>query len=65
MAEYSMKSSVLHAKNAQWTSGLRPYFKYRDLGAKDATGGEILVHVLRANQACDGPMGYHSHALNF
>ncbi len=65
MAESSTKSFVSYAKDAQWTTGLRPYFKYRDLGAKDATGGEILVHVLRANQACDGPMGYHSHTLDF
>ena len=65
MAKYSKKSFVSYAKDAQWTTGLRPYFKYRDLGAKDATGGETLVHVLRANQACEGPMGYHSHTVNF
>ena len=54
-----------HAKDAQWLRGLRPYFKYRDLGIKEATAGRVLAHVIRADQPCEGPMGYHSHDLEF
>jgi mannose-6-phosphate isomerase-like protein (cupin superfamily) len=63
--KYVTKSFVSHAKDATWTEGLRPYFRYRDLGAKEATGGDVLVHMLQARKACDGPMGYHSHILDF
>ena len=52
-------------KDADWAEGLRPYFLYRDLGISTATDGKVLAHVIRANQSCDGPMGYHSHALDF
>ncbi|MDP6053968.1 MAG: cupin domain-containing protein [Candidatus Latescibacteria bacterium] len=54
-----------HARDANWVVGLRPCFEYRDLGIKDATDGKVLVQVIRANQTCDGPMGYHSHILDF
>ena len=54
-----------HAKDAQWARGLRPYFKYRDLGIEEATAGRVLAHVIRADQPCEGPMGYHSHDLEF
>lgn len=60
------KTFASHAKDAHWNKdGLRPYFAYRDLGIKDATGGKVLAHVIRADQSCEGPMGYHSHALDF
>ncbi len=52
-------------RDADWERGLRPYFVYRDLGVKDATAGKVLAHVIRANQPCEGPMGYHSHQLEF
>ena len=51
--------------DAQWGKDLRPYFAYRDLGIKDATDGRVLAHIIRAEQPCDGPLGYHSHALDF
>ena len=59
-------SFASHIKDAQWVKeGLRPYFKYRDLGIKEATDGKVLAHVIRANQPCSRPIGYHSHDLNF
>lgn len=61
----AQKAFASHARDAQWVTGLRPYFKYRDLGIKDATDGNVLVHVIKANKECDGPMGYHSHELIF
>ena len=65
MDTYSTKSYVTYAKSAEWATGLRPYFKYRDLGVKNVTNGDMLVHVIRANKPCEGPMGYHSHTLQF
>jgi len=64
--EKSTKSFAAHEKDARWArDGLRPYFAYRDLGIKDTTEGKVLAHIIRAAQPCDGPMGYHSHALDF
>ena len=65
MTEKTTKAFASHAKDAQWTTGLRPYFKYRDLGIKDATDGKVLAHVIRADQPCEEAMGYHSHDLEF
>ena len=65
MSVNTSKSFASHKKDAQWEEGLRPYFVYRDLGIKEATEGRVMAHVIRANQTCDGPMGYHSHDLEF
>ena len=68
MAKKEVTAFVSHAKSAQWTTytdGIRPYFKYRDLGIKDATDGRVLVHVICANGPCPKAMGYHSHKLEF
>ena len=65
MSVNASKTLASRAKGAHWKRGLRPYFVYRDLGIKDATQGKVLAHVIRANQSCEGPTGYHSHALDF
>jgi len=65
MPDSNVKSFAAHAKDAVWTKDLRPYFKYRDLGIKEATGGKVLAHIIRAAEPCGGPMGYHSHHLDF
>ncbi len=65
MTEKTTKAFASHAKDAQWENGLRPYFKYRDLGIKDATEGKVMAHVIRAVQPCEEAMGYHSHVLDF
>ena len=65
MSEKTTKAFAAHIKDAHWAKGLRPYFLYRDLGINTATDGKVLAHVIRANQSCDGPMGYHSHDLDF
>ncbi len=65
MAENTLQSFAARAGDAQWIKGLRPYFVYRDLGMKGATEGRVMAHVIRADQSCDGPMGYHSHDLEF
>ena len=53
------------SKSAQWKTGLRTYFEYRDLGIVGATGGKVLAHVIRATEPCSGPGGYHTHDLEF
>ncbi len=65
MAEHTSKSFAARTGDADWVKGLRPYFVYRDLGMKEATEGRVMAHVIRAAQSCDGPMGYHSHELEF
>ena len=66
MTEKTTKTFAAPAKDAQWVKeGLRPYFAYRDLGIKNATGGKVLAHIICAAQPCKGPMGYHSHNLDF
>jgi quercetin dioxygenase-like cupin family protein len=66
MTEKTTKSFAARANDAQWTrDGLRPYLAYRDLGIKNATQGKVLAQIIRAAQPCGGPMGYHSHALDF
>lgn len=66
MVEDKATSFSARAINASWArGGLRPYFAYRDLGIKEATSGEVLAQVIRADRPCEGPMGYHSHALDF
>ncbi|WP_431282424.1 cupin domain-containing protein [Humitalea sp. 24SJ18S-53] len=47
--------------------GLREFFLYRDLGIKDATGGRVIAHLVKANP--DAPpvhgTGWHQHIAEF
>ena len=52
-------------KSAEWKTGLRTYFEYRDLGIVEATKGKVLAHVIRATESSSGPGGYHTHDLEF
>ena len=52
-------------KSAEWKTGLRSYFEYRDLGIVEASKGQVLAHVIRAKEPCSGPGGYHTHDLEF
>src|SRR4051812_44451878 len=45
--------------------GLRDFFVYRDLGVADATAGNVLVHLTRANNAPEKGTGWHYHEANF
>ena len=65
MTAPSSKSFAAHIKEADWAKGLRPHFLYRDLGMKNATHWRVMAHVIKADQSCDGPGGYHSHKLEF
>lgn len=39
---------VSHAGDAVFEQGLRAFFAYRDLGIREATGGRVVAHVIRA-----------------
>jgi quercetin dioxygenase-like cupin family protein len=56
---------VSHAKEAYWDEGLRPFFKYRDLGMVEATKGKVRAHVIAPTGPCRGPGDLHHHALDF
>jgi mannose-6-phosphate isomerase-like protein (cupin superfamily) len=47
--------------------GLRDFFLYRDLGVADATGGQVICHLVKANAEMppeDGT-GWHRHDCDF
>ncbi len=43
--------------------GLRDFFLYRDLGIADATGGQVICHLVKANPDCppENGTGWHRH----
>ena len=45
--------------------GLRDFFLYRDLGIADATGGQVIVHLVKAHEAPEEGTGWHVHEANF
>ena len=38
----------VHKNDGDFSSGLRGFFKYRDLGIADATEGKVNAHVIKA-----------------
>lgn len=55
------------SSDAEWTPGLREIFDYRDLGIKDATNGDYVAHVIRANgkEEADAVQEWHVHHCDF
>jgi len=47
--------------NARYVEGRRAFFKYRDLGVTDATGGKMRAQVTSATQGLSKPTGWHYH----
>ncbi|MBV8625999.1 MAG: cupin domain-containing protein [Herbaspirillum sp.] len=45
--------------------GLRDFFTYRDLGIAKATGGKVIAHLVRANNAPEAGTGWHIHEAQF
>lgn len=59
------RTTVSHAQDAVFDSGLRAFFAYRDLGIGSATDGAIGAHIIRAVPG-EGPKpGWHTHDLSF
>jgi quercetin dioxygenase-like cupin family protein len=64
--DHTMKFSVSHHNEADFTSdGLRSFFKYRDLGIRDATNGRVVAHVIRAVPGKPVEPQRHHHELEF
>ena len=55
------------ADDSAWTDGLRAIFDYRDLGVADATRGDYVAHVIRANgrEQPDEVQQWHVHDCDF
>ncbi|PWC35469.1 cupin domain-containing protein [Azospirillum sp. TSO22-1] len=61
-----MRFTVSHADDSAFRhDGLRPFFEYRDLGIREATGGMVGAHVIRARPGEESPGVRHTHALQF
>ena len=45
--------------------GLRDFFLYRDLGIADATGGQLVVHLVKAHKPPEEGTGWHRHEAHF
>ena len=56
---------VSHAEGARFERGLRSFFEYRDLGIKQATGGEVDAHVIRAAAGTEFSSQPHRHKTRF
>ncbi|MBP0444874.1 cupin domain-containing protein [Roseomonas sp. SSH11] len=60
-----MRTTVSKAAGASYDAGLRGFFAYRDLGAREATGGGHAAHIIRAVPG-EGPKPqWHTHDLDF
>ena len=57
--------SVSRLRDGRWAVGMRPFYRYRDLGVASATNGLFRAqHVEIIASAGDGT-GWHCHDLNF
>ena len=45
--------------------GLRGFFLYRDLGIAEATGGQVIAHLVKADKPPSEGTGWHRHDCNF
>lgn len=54
-----------HATSATFARGLRSFFEYRDLGIKQATGGRVVAHVIRAAGGAEFSSQPHLHRTTF
>jgi mannose-6-phosphate isomerase-like protein (cupin superfamily) len=70
MNQHAAMTRFSHVKpeDTDYTGGgLRDFFLYRDLGIADATGGQVICHLVKANPDCppeDGT-GWHRHDCDF
>ncbi|MEF7613124.1 cupin domain-containing protein [Aquincola sp. MAHUQ-54] len=45
--------------------GLRDFFLYKDLGVADATNGQVIAQLVKANEAPEKGTGWHRHEAKF
>jgi quercetin dioxygenase-like cupin family protein len=59
------RTTIRHAAETRFEAGLRPFFTYRDLGIREATGGDYGAHVIRAVPGQHAQPEWHAHELAF
>ena len=57
----AMSVAVSSAKQPRLVEGRRAFFKYRDLGVTDATGGFMRGQITSASTGMSRPTGWHRH----
>jgi len=68
MTDMTATNLFSHVKGSQaeWKGeGLRDFFLYKDLGIKAATGGRVIAHLVKANEAPEKGTGWHRHVTDF
>jgi mannose-6-phosphate isomerase-like protein (cupin superfamily) len=56
-----MKLAISRKSSPVYKEGRRVFFKYRDLGVADATGGTMRAQVMEAITGMTEPTGWHVH----
>ena len=56
-----MKLAVATAKEPRFVEGRRSFFKYRDLGVTEATGGRMRAQVTSTTAPMESETGWHYH----
>jgi mannose-6-phosphate isomerase-like protein (cupin superfamily) len=70
MSQPQQRFSASLAKDAVYTTGLRDFMEYRDLGIESATHGQFRAHVIRIKRDAPGrhdlhTTGLHQHLCDF
>jgi uncharacterized RmlC-like cupin family protein len=65
MSSSKHKFIVNRGDEAEWHKGLRSDFEYRDLGIKEATGGDFGAHIIRIAEPGNHHTGAHAHTTGF
>ena len=53
--------TVSRQSQPEYITGRRAFFKYRDLGASDASQGRFRVQIMSAEKGLSEPTGWHYH----
>ncbi|HUB97126.1 MAG TPA: cupin domain-containing protein [Stellaceae bacterium] len=56
-----MKLAIATAKDPHYVEGRRSFFKYRDLGVTEGTGGRMRAQITSATAPMDRETGWHYH----
>ena len=68
LTEILAKTAFSHVKEGDTEyqgDGLRNFFLYRDLGIAEATGGQVVAQLVKANLPPTDGTGWHRHDANF
>ena len=63
--QHALRFSVSHRNDSKFDGGLRAFFEYRDLGIREAAGGRVTAHVIRAVPNRHAIQQLHHHEIEF